>query len=243
MTYSIVFYGILQTMSFKKIKHCLVFRAISIILLHAFFVSNLAFAIEIPANNTLAATSQLWQQEFKEKAIAQQTAEMREKYQRLGISEYTTRKDIAEFRAAAGLPVMQEDDIAKAPDSQPVTPEEDAAERAANKKEEDNAISAKGAIPFRGVIFDLDGVVVDTNPLLLESWNKLFEEIGRPKIDVKIYNEKVSGRSGRDIIKDLLGIEDEKEIARLRKRRNNLYEQLVLLGYLYLTQRSKGLNR
>lgn len=71
-------------------------------------MSNIAFAIEIPNNHTLAIASKLWQKKLKERAALQQIAEMREKYQRLGVSEHTTEKDIAEFRTAVGLPVNQE---------------------------------------------------------------------------------------------------------------------------------------
>ena len=54
MTISIEFYAILSSMLFKKTKYSVVFKAISIVLLQAFFVSNFALATQIPTDSTLA---------------------------------------------------------------------------------------------------------------------------------------------------------------------------------------------
>ena len=102
VTHCVGFYAIVQNMLFKRSKHSIVFRAISILIVQVFFVSNLAFAIEKPTDYTLAVASQLWQKRLQQEAALRQIAEMREKYRRLGISEYTTEKDIDEFKKDAG---------------------------------------------------------------------------------------------------------------------------------------------
>jgi hypothetical protein len=81
-------------------------------LLHGLILSNVSFAIEIPANHTLAIASKLWQKEFKKNVALKELEEMREKYRRLSISKYNT--DIAEFREAHGLPVGEKEGPNKA---------------------------------------------------------------------------------------------------------------------------------
>lgn len=113
MTIARQFYAIVSTMLFKKTKYNVVFKAVSILLLQAFLVSNLAFAIEIPTNHTLAIASKLWQQEIQERFIAQELVEMREYYQEHDISPGTTEKDLKERererREEAGLPIASQD--------------------------------------------------------------------------------------------------------------------------------------
>jgi beta-phosphoglucomutase len=45
---------------------------------------------------------------------------------------------------------------------------------------------------FKGAIFDLDGVVVDTVPIHFKAWKKMFTEYGK-KFTFKDYKEKVDG--------------------------------------------------
>ena len=96
-------------MLISKYKYRVLYKAICIVLIHAFFVSNLAFAIERPTTHTLAAASQLWQQEFKEEAVRVRLEEMREFYRDLDISPHTAEPDLVDeerrLRAELGLPV------------------------------------------------------------------------------------------------------------------------------------------
>ncbi len=59
---------------------------------------------------------------------------------------------------------------------------------------------------FKGAIFDLDGVVVDTVPIHFKAWKRMFTEYGR-KFTFKDYKEKVDGiprvDGGRAILNDL----------------------------------------
>jgi len=54
VTISIEFYAILSSMLSKRSKHSLVFKAISVLIVQAFFVSNFALATQIPTESTLA---------------------------------------------------------------------------------------------------------------------------------------------------------------------------------------------
>ncbi|MEE8328374.1 MAG: beta-phosphoglucomutase family hydrolase [Thermodesulfovibrionia bacterium] len=59
---------------------------------------------------------------------------------------------------------------------------------------------------FKGAIFDLDGVVVDTVPIHFEAWKRMFEEYGK-NFTLRDYKEKVDGiprtDGGRAILTDL----------------------------------------
>jgi beta-phosphoglucomutase len=59
---------------------------------------------------------------------------------------------------------------------------------------------------LKGVIFDLDGVVVDTVPIHYKAWKRMFAEYGK-KFTFKEYKEKVDGipriDGGRAILTDL----------------------------------------
>ena len=55
----------------------------------------------------------------------------------------------------------------------------------------------KKYMSLKGVIFDLDGVLVDTVPLHYAAWHRMFTEYGYA-FDEKIYHEKVDGRPRLD---------------------------------------------
>jgi hypothetical protein len=68
-------------------------------------MSNLVFAIEKSTTHALAIASKLWQEELQKRAALRHIEEFHEKCKRYRVSNYTAQKDIAELRAAAGLPV------------------------------------------------------------------------------------------------------------------------------------------
>lgn len=77
-----------------------------------------------------------------------------------------------------------------------------------------------------GVIFDMDGVLVDSYAPHLESWRRLAAEIGR-----SVTNEQFDatfGRTSREIIDLLFGPGlDGDEVRRLDDRKEALYRDLV----------------
>ncbi|MBU1113055.1 MAG: beta-phosphoglucomutase family hydrolase [Candidatus Omnitrophica bacterium] len=72
---------------------------------------------------------------------------------------------------------------------------------------------------FKGAIFDLDGVIVDTVPLHFKAWKKMFLEYGQ-EITFQDYKEKIDGipriSGARAILKDLS--EDKLNQAASRKQ-------------------------
>ena len=78
----------------------------------------------------------------------------------------------------------------------------------------------------KGVIFDLDGVIVNTAKFHYMGWKKLADEIGVPFDEVK--NEKLKGLSRRDSLLALLGYTpDEKKIDELCEQKNKYYLKFV----------------
>lgn len=73
---------------------------------------------------------------------------------------------------------------------------------------------------FKGTIFDLDGVIVDTVPLHFKAWKRMFGEYGR-EFSMKDYEEKVDGipraDGARAILTDIS--EEELEEAAARKQK------------------------
>lgn len=79
---------------------------------------------------------------------------------------------------------------------------------------------------IKGVIFDLDGVIVDTAKFHYKGWKKLADEIGIPFDEVK--NEKLKGVNRRDSLIALLGkTPDEKTITEFCDRKNKYYLEYV----------------
>jgi len=72
---------------------------------------------------------------------------------------------------------------------------------------------------FKGAIFDLDGVIVNTVPLHFKAWKKMFEEYGK-KFTMKDYEDKVDGiprmDGARAVLTDLS--KDELDKAATKKQ-------------------------
>ncbi len=76
-----------------------------------------------------------------------------------------------------------------------------------------------------GVIFDMDGVLVDSGPAHLQSWQLLAREMGR-EITAEQFAHSFGQRSS-EIITHTFGITDAGEIARLDARKESLYRDLI----------------
>ena len=84
---------------------------------------------------------------------------------------------------------------------------------------------------FKGVIFDLDGVLVDSVPLHYAAWNRLFEEYGYV-FDEKIYRQKVDGLPRLDGVRRVMGDLDEETIIEAGHRKQAYYLELIDQGKL-----------
>ena len=84
---------------------------------------------------------------------------------------------------------------------------------------------------FKGVLFDLDGVITDTAEFHYLAWKKLGDEIGIP-FD-RSFNEQLKGVSREDSLTLLLahGKKEEQfsktEFLELAKRKNDYYLEMI----------------
>lgn len=76
-----------------------------------------------------------------------------------------------------------------------------------------------------GVIFDMDGVLIDSADAHFESWRRLGEELGTTVTRKQF--EETFGRQNRDIIPIRFGVTDESRIAMLADRKEELYRDRV----------------
>ena len=84
---------------------------------------------------------------------------------------------------------------------------------------------------FKGVLFDLDGVITDTAKYHYEAWKKIGKEINI-EIDIE-FNERLKGVSREDSLKRLLEFGNrqddftEEEFNDIDKRKNDYYFELI----------------
>ncbi len=82
---------------------------------------------------------------------------------------------------------------------------------------------------FKGVLFDLDGVITDTAEFHYRAWKKLGDEIGIP-LD-RSFNEQLKGVSREDSLTLLLAHGRrailKKRISRISERKNDYYLEMI----------------
>ncbi|KPJ67239.1 MAG: hypothetical protein AMJ43_05045 [Coxiella sp. DG_40] len=83
---------------------------------------------------------------------------------------------------------------------------------------------------FRGAIFDLDGVIVDTVPLHFAAWKRLFEETFNISFDMETYEDKVDGKPRLDGIRAVLPNLPEKEVIKAGELKQRYYLELLRSG-------------
>lgn len=76
-----------------------------------------------------------------------------------------------------------------------------------------------------GVIFDMDGVLVDSADAHFESWRRMAQELGLKVTNAQFH--ATFGRQNRDIIPIVFGVTDEDSIQRMADRKEELYRELV----------------
>ena len=79
---------------------------------------------------------------------------------------------------------------------------------------------------FKGTIFDLDGVVVNTVPLHFNAWKKMFSEY-KVKFDFEDYKAKVDGIPRYDGAKAILQDLTDKEIKEAGDRKQKYYLESI----------------
>jgi len=86
-------------------------------------------------------------------------------------------------------------------------------------------------MPLRAVIFDVDGVLVDTVSLHFEAWKRMFTEYGY-HFDEKVYREKVDGRSRLGGLREIMVDVTEEEIFKAGELKQSYYLQMIEVGRL-----------
>ena len=85
---------------------------------------------------------------------------------------------------------------------------------------------------FKGAIFDLDGVIVDTVPLHFTAWHYLFTTIHHQPFTKKDYEEKVDGKPRIDGVRAILPNLTEDEAIKEGAIKQDYYLKLINEGKL-----------
>lgn len=80
---------------------------------------------------------------------------------------------------------------------------------------------------FKGAIFDLDGVIVDTVPFHFAAWKRLFLDDFHVPFDMKIYEDKVDGKPRLDAIRIMLPDLTEEEVVHAGEVKQGYYLELL----------------
>ena len=83
----------------------------------------------------------------------------------------------------------------------------------------------------KGVIFDLDGVLVDTVPLHFAAWKRMFNEYGYD-LDERLYRQKVDGLPRQDGVRNVMADTDENTRNEAGKRKQAYYLEMIDQGML-----------
>lgn len=88
---------------------------------------------------------------------------------------------------------------------------------------------------IKGLIFDLDGVLVDTVPAHYRAWGRMFTENGYA-FSKSIYREKVDGRLRFDGAKSVMVNHSDAEIEKAAAQKNQYYLDMIERGEFEIFQ-------
>jgi beta-phosphoglucomutase len=77
---------------------------------------------------------------------------------------------------------------------------------------------------LKGIIFDLDGVIVDSHPAHLQAWQEFFRGIGR-EIPERELSFVLEGRKREEILRHFLGDVTAEELRECGRRKEALFRQ------------------
>lgn len=86
-------------------------------------------------------------------------------------------------------------------------------------------------MPLRGIVFDLDGVLVDSVPAHMAAWKRLFDEEGY-HFDEHVYHAKVDGRPREDGVRAVMVDAGEEQVLSAARRKESYFLELIDRGGL-----------
>jgi beta-phosphoglucomutase family hydrolase len=75
---------------------------------------------------------------------------------------------------------------------------------------------------FRGVVFDFDGVIVDSHPVHTRAWKKFLESVGKTASESQL-QFVLDGRKREDILRHFLGELDPEQVVEYGVRKEQLF--------------------
>src|SRR5215467_3290460 len=75
---------------------------------------------------------------------------------------------------------------------------------------------------LRGMVFDFDGVIVDSHPVHTRTWKKFLESMGR-KASEQDLHYVLDGRTREDIIRHFFGELDDETIREYGHRKEQMF--------------------
>src|ERR1700676_2364 len=98
---------------------------------------------------------------------------------------------------------------------------------------------------LRGVVFDMDGVLVDSHPVHRKAWRLFLNTLGRDVRDAEL-DFILDGRKRGDILRHFLGDCPESELEEFGRRKDRIFRQIQLgvvpvPGVIRLVRELRGL--
>jgi beta-phosphoglucomutase len=84
-------------------------------------------------------------------------------------------------------------------------------------------------MPIKGLIFDLDGVLVDTVPVHFLAWQRMFEDHGY-KFGKREYRKLVDGRPRFDGARAVMVNHSDQEVREAADKKNDYYVEVIEKG-------------
>ncbi|MFH1504312.1 MAG: beta-phosphoglucomutase family hydrolase [Candidatus Omnitrophota bacterium] len=95
---------------------------------------------------------------------------------------------------------------------------------------------------FKGAIFDLDGVIVDTVPLHFKAWKRMFNEYGK-SFDFDEYKNKVDGIPRIDGARAVLSNLSEQELDQAAAKKQDYFLEFLDIEEIKVYQSTAALTR
>jgi len=84
--------------------------------------------------------------------------------------------------------------------------------------------AARPTNPLRGIVFDMDGVIVDSHPAHRKAWRKFLQTLGR-NVSNRDLDFILDGRKRRDILCHFLGPVSEAKLVEYGKCKDEFFQQ------------------